>query len=1091
MHPHERYEILGLIGNGDFAGVYRARDRELGRDVAIKQIHGQYMNDPRRLERFWREAQLLAALQHPHILTIYDVVRPRGWLVLELMQGTLLDASRGQPIDLSLLRAALIGSLDALALLHANNVIHGDIKPSNLLIDKLGRVKLGDFGLARRVASDQGSYLKGATRYMAPELVAPQFGAVGPRSDLYSLGFTAYELLCGPQQFENLFPGLDAFGRDRQIAWMMWHAAADRRLPPVASVLDGVPDDLARVIDRLTIKDPAQRYQSATQALADLGPQPVAAQPAADEEDAAYERKQKFQRRLVAGLALAASLLVSVLIAVVPTGKKPPAPPQAIDIRGVVRTLLPDRQTIVIEQAGSLGPKEIVVRGDDRVFLNEKASLLRELHEADQVTVQTLYDQAGRMVVEVHAFRPREDQGTIAEVAAEDGELTIDLVGEGGSLVLAVGPQTPITLNGPTSKAGKSLTLADLKEGDRVTVEHFRDGEGEAALKIAAQRIVSGQGVVRALDLKNGKVRIAAGSDENAAIAEFKFSKQPEVTLNGRRVLDGRLLTPADLKPGDHVTYERDVELVSIAAQRQFGDRGTIRAIRYDVRTFTGTAGAGERTFVLAPQCNVKLGGQSVAFDDLRRGDTFEVAFNEPDAASPAVTAIVAERPGDPKKWALLIVSASFDDATVPAFPAAATEVAKLQQALTARYAVPLQQVIVITDPSRVRLEQGLPEALGKVGKAGQLLIVLAGRVAADGKSPPLFAPKDFSLARSAATGVSLVSILSEIEKCPAEQKTVFLEIATVAGSGPAPAAQVDAIRGTRSKPLLKTTSVFAADKAAASDPPTAELIGALATGLSGAADPDRDNQCTLGELNEYLKSAVATPIRLILPETTPPRLTDDAKEAIRRVAAAVAQQKLDPTEVRSLVSTAQSLAPKQPEPQLVGAILLLKAREHADSLKLLEGVVAQNPKMLLAWEVSAWARFEKLNYAGGINDLTQLVRNLPPGSVPEDVKRAIPWIGRLRQFAAVGAAPERRPPAAAIDALDAAIGKQSSEIQTLYRQGRDAVFSVIADFDKQFASADTTEQLRLKFDRVSLRHYASFSLEGAAQQAVAGLDVE
>jgi Serine/threonine protein kinase len=241
--------------------------------------------------------------------------------VLELMQGTLLDASRGQPIDLSLLRAALIGSLDALALLHANNVIHGDIKPSNLLIDKLGRVKLGDFGLARRVASDQGSYLKGATRYMAPELVAPQFGAVGPRSDLYSLGFTAYELLCGPQQFENLFPGLDAFGRDRQIAWMMWHAAADRRLPPVASVLDGVPDDLARVIDRLTIKDPAQRYQSATQALADLGPQPMAAQPAADEEDAAYERKQKFQRRLVAGLALAASLLVSVLIAVVPTGK--------------------------------------------------------------------------------------------------------------------------------------------------------------------------------------------------------------------------------------------------------------------------------------------------------------------------------------------------------------------------------------------------------------------------------------------------------------------------------------------------------------------------------------------------------------------------------------------------------------------------------------------------------------------------------------------------------------------------------------------------------------------------------------------------
>src|SRR5688572_15039623 len=146
MPAQDRYELQGLIGNGDFAAVYRARDRELGRDVAIKQVHGQYMNDPRRLERFWREAQLLATLAHPHILTIYDVVRPRGWLVLELMQGTLLDACKGEPIDLELLRSALTGSLQALSLLHANKVIHGDIKPTNLLLDKLGRVKIGDFG---------------------------------------------------------------------------------------------------------------------------------------------------------------------------------------------------------------------------------------------------------------------------------------------------------------------------------------------------------------------------------------------------------------------------------------------------------------------------------------------------------------------------------------------------------------------------------------------------------------------------------------------------------------------------------------------------------------------------------------------------------------------------------------------------------------------------------------------------------------------------------------------------------------------------------------------------------------------------------
>src|SRR5262245_43956278 len=302
FQPHPRYEIVGLIGNGDFAAVYRARDLELGREVAIKQIHQQYLSDPRRLERFWREAQLLAKLEHPHIMTIYDIVRSHSWLVLELMQGTVLDSTHGQPIGLGLLRSLLVGSLQGLSMMEKGGSLHGDIKPTNLLVDKLGRIKLGDFGLARRVAGDQGSYLKGATRYMAPEMVAPQFGSVGPKSDLYSLGFTAYELLCGSQQFEMLFPGLEAFGRDRQVAWMMWHAAPDRRLPPVASVLGGVPDDLARVIDRLVQKDQKQRYPSAEHALADLAPSPEVAVKVGDHEaeKQAADKKKASRRRMVA-----------------------------------------------------------------------------------------------------------------------------------------------------------------------------------------------------------------------------------------------------------------------------------------------------------------------------------------------------------------------------------------------------------------------------------------------------------------------------------------------------------------------------------------------------------------------------------------------------------------------------------------------------------------------------------------------------------------------------------------------------------------------------------------------------------------------
>jgi hypothetical protein len=230
----------------------------------------------------------------------------------------------------------------------------------------------------------------------------------------------------------------------------------------------------------------------------------------------------------------------------------------------------------------------------------------------------------------------------------------------------------------------------------------------------------------------------------------------------------------------------------------------------------------------------------------------------------------------------------------------------------------------------------------------------------------------------------------------------------------------------------------------------------------------------------------------LILPETTPPRLTDEAKEAIRRVAASVTKQKIDPADARLLITAAEQLAPKEPEPKLLGGILLLKAREHADALSYLEAAVAQNPKLPIAWEVRAWAHFDKLNYSGGVNDLAQFINNLPAGPLPQTARRAIPWVGKLREFSAAVVASDRRPPAAAIESLDAAVAAKGGEVARLYQQGQADVKKVIADFDRQIAAAtDSTEQLRLKFDRQSLRHYASFSLDAAAQQALATLEGE
>ncbi|MGH7127192.1 MAG: serine/threonine protein kinase, partial [Planctomycetaceae bacterium] len=324
MDLDARYELIDKIGSGSFATVYRARDKELGREVAVKQIHQQYLDDPQQLARYWQEAQLLASLGHPNVVTIFDIQRERGWLILELMQGNLAERMAGRQMDLRALKSTLAHCLRALKYLHGRGVVHGDIKPSNMMIDARKRVKLGDFGLARRVSDEGGSLLKGTTKYMAPETVSDEFGEVGPASDLYSLGFAAYELMCGSANFETLFPGLSAFGRNKQIAWMTWHAAPDRRLPEIHRILEGVPEDLARVIEKLCRKDQSQRYQSADDALADLNvradTRTVADADAPETDGPAGDDPARKRRLLLLGGALALSLLLSIGMLFLPGG---------------------------------------------------------------------------------------------------------------------------------------------------------------------------------------------------------------------------------------------------------------------------------------------------------------------------------------------------------------------------------------------------------------------------------------------------------------------------------------------------------------------------------------------------------------------------------------------------------------------------------------------------------------------------------------------------------------------------------------------------------------------------------------------------
>ena len=261
------YEILALIGAGGMGEVYRARDTRLDRQIAIKTLPRQVAADPERGARFEREARLLAALNHPHIVTIHSVERIDDvpFLTMELVEGRPLSAlipPGGFPMP-ALLRMA-IPVADALAAAHQRGVTHRDLKPANVMVTPEGWVKVLDFGLAKlcrdvaaeattaQLASDgltADGRIVGTVDYMSPEQAEGR--AVDHRSDLFSLGVMLYELATGHRPFRGGTPisVLSAILKDTPR--------------PVTELNPEVPPELAHVIRRCLEKDPAARFQSA------------------------------------------------------------------------------------------------------------------------------------------------------------------------------------------------------------------------------------------------------------------------------------------------------------------------------------------------------------------------------------------------------------------------------------------------------------------------------------------------------------------------------------------------------------------------------------------------------------------------------------------------------------------------------------------------------------------------------------------------------------------------------------------------------------------------------------------------------------
>src|SRR5215203_5666993 len=271
-----RYDVVRPLGSGGMGEVYLARDRVLGRDVALKVLRRQYAGDDEFAERFKREAMSAASLSHPNIVQVYDrgeTEEKASYIAMEYVPGGTLKEriSREGPIEAA--DAAALGAqvAEALGAAHERGMVHRDIKPQNVILTAGGTAKVADFGIARASSSvtiSRTGSVMGTAGYMSPEQALGK--PATPKSDLYSLGVVLFEALTGELPYTA----------DNPIVVSMKHV--NEPVCPPREIDPTVPEGMNALVTRLMAKDPEDRYASAEELADDLwkisrGREPTAA----------------------------------------------------------------------------------------------------------------------------------------------------------------------------------------------------------------------------------------------------------------------------------------------------------------------------------------------------------------------------------------------------------------------------------------------------------------------------------------------------------------------------------------------------------------------------------------------------------------------------------------------------------------------------------------------------------------------------------------------------------------------------------------------------------------------------------------------
>lgn len=278
------YERFDEVGRNNLAVLYEGHDKASNRDVVIMVLHEQLRSHQSGWQAVWDDVQVAFNAPLENTIERHALLND-GEIIVQMIPGNLYDRLQAERrLAPDIVRSALRRALHALETYEEAGIIHGCIKPATLVHNHLDYIKLSfspGLKLGGHITEPCCDF-----KYMAPELIEGRFGEIGPGVDLYALGMTALELILG-DSFAKLIPGVRALDSADDDRWIQWHTSEELEIPGLAEIMPSIPDDLARVIDRLTQRNVAERYTSASEAVADLN----------EGEDVKLDVKEEGRRR--------------------------------------------------------------------------------------------------------------------------------------------------------------------------------------------------------------------------------------------------------------------------------------------------------------------------------------------------------------------------------------------------------------------------------------------------------------------------------------------------------------------------------------------------------------------------------------------------------------------------------------------------------------------------------------------------------------------------------------------------------------------------------------------------------------------------